>query len=98
MTCQKEMLASQKAAHVIGKIHQEAVRGPTAGGSAAGKKGGKSKDRQANRRHTKQSGNGYNSDSSMSTEDGLSLLREIDTAFGLRPRGGAYKESNFYYD
>jgi hypothetical protein len=30
-------------------------------------------------------------------EDGLFLLREIDTGFGCRPGGGAYKESNKYY-
>ena len=34
-----------------------------------------------------------------SDPDGLhELVREIDTAFGLLPHGGAYKESNFYDD
>jgi len=38
------------------------------------------------------------SDDQLSEDDGRSILREIDTAFGLLPHGGAYKESNFYYD
>jgi hypothetical protein len=89
------MTVNQKQAHLAGKLHQEAVAGgPMRGGSA----GGKSKaGRQPKRRHTKQSDDGDDSDCSLSKEDGLALLHEIDTAFGSRPGGGAFKESNFYY-
>jgi len=92
--CQKEMQADQKGAHLAGKVHREAVSGPIIGGSAARKKGGKSGAGQPNRRHSKESDD---DDASLSTESGLGLLRDIDTAFGLLPGGGAYKESNFYY-
>ena len=61
-----------------------------AGGLIAGKKAGKLK-----RRHNK--GKDNRDESLLSREEGLSLLHDIDTAFGLKPEGGAYKESNFYY-
>ena len=35
-------------------------------------------------------------DISDDSEDLQGLLYDIDTAFGLLPHGGAYKESNFY--
>ena len=91
------MLAHQKDAHLSGKAHREAVSGSTARGSTARNKGEKLKARQPNRRHSRQSDDGDDSTSTLSTESGLGLLRDIDTAFGLLPGGGAYKESNFYY-
>ena len=87
-------MANQKDSHLAGKGHREAVSGPTIG---ARKKGDKSKARQPSRRHGKQSDDGDESSSSMSTESGLGLLHDIDTTFGLCPGGGAYKERNFYY-
>lgn len=86
-----------KETHLAGKLHQKALRGPMmTGGSAARKKTGKSKTRQPKHGRAKKSDDRDYSDY-LSKEEASSLLHEIDTAFGLLPGGGAYKESNFYY-
>lgn len=98
------MKAKDKEAHLAGRHHKEAVAGSRAGGSAGGgkKADGKSQAGETTSKssRTERNDDGDDSDSScsFSREDGLSLLHEIDTGFGCRPGGGAYKESNFYYD
>lgn len=96
-TCHRFMQVKDKETHLAGKLHQKALRGPMmTGGSAARKKTGKSKTRQPKHGRAKKSDDGDYSDY-LSKEEASSLLHEIDTAFGLLPGGGAYKESNFYY-
>jgi hypothetical protein len=83
------MHVNSKEAHLAGRLHKEIVAGSRVEGFAGGgkKAGGKSRAGHKSRRTER---NDYAEDSS--------LLRDIDTAFGLLPRGGAYKVSNFYYD
>jgi len=82
MTCNRDMSAKSKADHLAGKPHQQRVK-QVAGGSNC------------------MSGNGgylpacYADD--LSEDDARSILEDIDTQWGLLPRGGAYKESGEYY-
>jgi len=61
--------------------------------SQAGGQAGGSSQGQTHRRITVENSNGTDDD-----EDYSDLLYDIDTAFGCKPHGGAYKESNFYDD
>jgi len=103
-TCCISIQIANKDTHLAGRRHQENLAkqatgegtSKTAAGPAYTRKrtGGKSRRPPPS---PGPSSPGSSDDGYFSQEEGLALLRDIDTQWGAMPWGGAYKESNHYY-
>ncbi|KAF8066513.1 hypothetical protein FPV67DRAFT_1190770 [Lyophyllum atratum] len=93
-TCHIDMGVADMNDHLMGKRHAKNL-GKKAAGKRPGKNAAGSNSKKGRKPPPSPGYSPYSDD--FTHEDGLALLRDIDTQWGLLPGGGAYKESNHYF-
>jgi len=92
ITCKTSMPLKHKPHHIASPEHAAKLKSNANSNPPPGKKRNKKPPRYPN----ENGGSRYHADDGFDSDDARAILYDIDTAFGLLPGGGAYKESDYY--